>query len=238
MTTTRRHRSNRVTAGLALALVLAGTAGCGDDSGEEDAAALAESSPTADNPALAAIEITAVDYRFAISPPRWRRAPRWPCETSRPVRCTSSSRCDWLMTKTAPLASSLRCLSEIGARCSPDHQRSYSWRLRATKASPPSVTAPSTSRAGTCSCASSRSAAILTPTSTRSKQTPGSHRRCPAARRTSPQACTARSPSDDPSRRGQGTALTAVADQGGTRRTRNPAGRGGSSPRTRRSSDL
>lgn len=63
MTTTGRHRSKRTTAGLALSLLLAGTSGCGDDSGEEDAAAPA-STTTADNPALAAIEITAVDYRF------------------------------------------------------------------------------------------------------------------------------------------------------------------------------
>jgi len=66
MTTTRRHRSKRATAGLALSLLLAGIAACGDDSDDGDAVAAVESSTTtiADNPASAAIEITAVDYRF------------------------------------------------------------------------------------------------------------------------------------------------------------------------------
>jgi hypothetical protein len=62
MNTTGRHQSRRTTAGLALSLLLAATAGCGDDSGEEDAATPAEPSTTADHPAV--IEITAVDYRF------------------------------------------------------------------------------------------------------------------------------------------------------------------------------
>lgn len=65
MTTTGRHRSTRATAGLALSLLLAGTAACGDDRGEADAAAPTASTTTsADDADSGVIEITAVDYRF------------------------------------------------------------------------------------------------------------------------------------------------------------------------------
>jgi hypothetical protein len=65
MTTTRRYRSTRATACLALSLLAAGTAGCGDDGGEDDATAAAEPSTTiASSPAAPAVTITATDYRF------------------------------------------------------------------------------------------------------------------------------------------------------------------------------
>lgn len=65
MTTTRRHRSKRVTAGLVLPLLLAGTVGCSDDS-DDNTAAGAQSSTTmhAINAKSATIGITAVDFEF------------------------------------------------------------------------------------------------------------------------------------------------------------------------------
>ena len=69
MTTNRRrrhrHGSARSAATFALALLLAGTAGCGDDSGQDDAAGPPDSSTTTPaDPVVTMIEITAFDYRF------------------------------------------------------------------------------------------------------------------------------------------------------------------------------